>query len=206
MPDAEDAGVPAVESGEPGGGEGATSADEADGTGARNAAPEPVEAESEAPPPQDSAPRSPRRILTAPKIAFMLNYLGSGVRRAAEKNCDARIESDPEQRAECLQKARDDFKADVLVFDPAPGERRMLRIYKREGSALIETFSALVELSDASEYTVSMKFVGAQRGQRPISGGGTVALNVPNDSTVEIDDPRYGTLPYTAKIGMVGQR
>lgn len=155
----------------------------------------------------EDAPRSPTALLTTKRVAFMVDYLSSEVRRAAEQACGEGNEEDASNRAECLKKARNDFKADVLVFDPMSNGSWRLRIYQRDGSNLTEVFTSAVTLSDVSKLSAEMKFVGGQQGQRPLfSGMNKVTLTLPTDSSLVVEDPKYGSLPYTAKIGLVGQR
>ncbi len=151
-------------------------------------------------------PRSPVALLTAPGVSFMIDYLNSGARKAAEAACAEKSE-EPAERAACLSEARTEFKPDVLLFDEVADKRWSLVVYKREGSLLSEVYSADVKLEDASRYTATLKLVGAQRGQRPaFLGTGTITISVPTDAILEVADPRHGSLPYRAKIGLVGRR
>ncbi len=154
-----------------------------------------------------AAPRSPLAALIAPSVAFMVNYQSSGASTLAQGVCDAKAKGDMEKRAECLQDARKGFKADVLVFTPLNRDRYTLTVYSRSGSTLKEVFASTVELKDASQENVTMRFLGGQRGVRPIFGGkAKVTLTLATDSSLVIEDPRFGTLPYSAKVGLVQGR
>jgi hypothetical protein len=193
-----------------------------------NTAPPPAEATAANPPTPASAentgngastgtssgeqPSEPRRaqpvteVLTARDAAFLVDYANSDARERANETCDKESKGDPEAKGLCLAKARDEFQADVLRFRKENDTRGSLVIYKRNGTALREVYVGAYEFADETNDSVRVKFTGRERGLRPIFRQKKEGIfRVPNDYSVEIDDPQFGKLTYNAKIGLLSE-
>jgi hypothetical protein len=145
-------------------------------------------------------------MLTARDAAFLLDYANSDAKRAAETACDKEAKDDAAKRGACLTKARDKFLPDVLKFRKDSETQTSLLVYKRNASVLRELWVGVVELSEPSTDSVKVKLTGRQKGTRPLwRGRSEVVLSVPNDYSIEFDDPEHGRLRYDAKIGLVTQ-
>lgn len=150
--------------------------------------------------------RSPLDLLTQHDMAFVVEYARSGARTQAEEKCDAEAKGDLEKRAACLSRARDQFTADVLRFTRDESGKTSFQVYKRHGSALNEIYMGPMQLTEESPTQVRMKWLGRGRGQRPLLKSQRDALlTISDESSLEVEDPELGTLPYTAKIGLVGK-
>lgn len=149
--------------------------------------------------------RSPINILTARDVAFTIDYQNSGAKALAEKSCEPKA-SDPAARAECMSKARDAFAADVLVFKQEEGGgRTTLTIFKRKGSNLSQVLVAGIGFKDETDNSVTIVFKGGEKGVRALfRNAGSAVISLPNEYSIEIDDPTYGKLRYDAKIGLMG--
>jgi hypothetical protein len=158
------------------------------------------------PPPADaSAERSQKPIdmITARDAAFLIDYANSAPKQAAQAACEREAKGDPEKTGACLAKKREEFQADVLRFRKESETKTSLLVYKRSGSTLREISIGEVSLAEEGD-NVRVKFTGRYKGARPIWRGrsdGTVS--VPNDYSIEVDDPDLGHLRYDAKIGLV---
>lgn len=168
------------------------------------------------PPPSEPAPpapeepgpklsRSPINILSARDVAFMIDYGNSGAKALAEQGCEPKA-ADPAARAECMTKARDAFAADVLVFKTEEGSgRTTLTIFKRKGSALSQVLVAGIAFKDETDNSVTIVFKGGEKGVRALfRNAGSAVITLPNEYSIEINDPTYGRLPYDAKVGLMG--
>jgi hypothetical protein len=185
----------------------------------REASPEPdkseasTAAESSAPAEPSAEPadtksskstRSAREIVTTTGSAFMIDYNGSAPKQAAEEKCDDEHEDDPQARAACMSKAREEFQADVLSFEKTKGGYFWVT-YKRKGSALVEVHKVLVDFANETANSVTIKLKGAEQGKRAIfKRSREILVNVPNGYSIVLDDPDLGQLRYDAKIGLVG--
>lgn len=81
-------------------------------------------------------------------------------------------------------------------------------LYHRGGSLLTEVYQARVRLIDTSGSgsSVTLNVVSGQVGHRPLFGAAReITLRVPTDCTLSLEEPKYGTLTYSAKIGLVGR-
>ncbi len=142
-------------------------------------------------------------MLTASEVAFILDYRNSDASDKAEEECSKTAGEDQAKLAACKTKARDEFGADVMKFKKE-GAKWMWYVYRRKGSNLTEVFSAPVDFTDETERTVTVQVKGGD-GTRPLfKGSNKFVVTVPNDYSIELKDPKYGTLTYDAKIGMVG--
>jgi len=147
--------------------------------------------------------RTPIETITAAKLAFVINHTGSALNEAAEKKCTS---DDPKTQAACMQKQRAAFKADVLQFKKDDKGKLWWIVYQRKGSALTVLSKSTIEFSDEKENTVTVNFVGKDKTTRalfPVKG--KFVVTVPNDYSIELDEPKYGKLIYDAKIDIVDQ-
>jgi hypothetical protein len=150
--------------------------------------------------------QKPVEMLTARDAAFLIDYANSGAKQTAQTACEKEAKDDAEKRAACLTKAREKFSADVLRFRRDSETQVSLLVYKRNASTLLEVWVGVVELSEPSSDSVKVKLTGRQKGTRPLwRGRSEVVINVPNDYSIEFDDPEHGRLRYDAKIGLVTQ-
>jgi hypothetical protein len=73
----------------------------------------------------------------------MINYGQSAPKEAADKLCSSRAGDDRQKRAECMDKERDRFTADVLVFGKKD-KQAYWTIYRRARNALTELSKAQI--------------------------------------------------------------
>jgi len=148
--------------------------------------------------------QKPVEMLTARDAAFLIDYANSDAKQAAQTACEKEAKDDAEKRGACLTKARDKFLPDVLRFRRDSETQVSLLVYKRNASTLRELWVGVVELSEPSSDSVKVKLTGRQKGTRPLwRGRSEVVISVPNDYSIEFDDPEHGHLRYDAKIGLV---
>lgn len=108
-------------------------------------------------------------------------------------------------RLQCIKEARERFEADVIRFRRDGLGHIKLMIYRRSGESLKELYSANVELDDSQAHKVKVVVKEPGSGKRPImKDRSKFELLLPNDYSVQLEDPQYGKLSYTAKVGLVG--
>jgi hypothetical protein len=157
-----------------------------------------------APPADDGPGRSqkPLEILTAADAAFQVDYANSEAKAKAAERCESETKGDAEKQSACIAKAREGFMADVLRFKKESESRILFVVYKRVGSVLREVSTGPVTLEEQGD-GVKVKFVST-KGARPLwTGAKEAVIKVPNDYSLELDDPTHGHLRYDAKIGLV---
>lgn len=123
---------------------------------------------------------------------------------AEEAEDEARTEKVEAVRADCMKQAREKFEADVLRFRRDGSDHIQLVISRRSGSAVKELSVTKVELRQTSGDTVRVDIKEAGLGQRPImKDRSSFDVTVPNGYSIELEDARFGKLPYIAKVGFV---
>jgi len=141
--------------------------------------------------------------MTSADTAFLINYSSSAVVEATRRSCAEKSGGDDEAQAKCMSDAREAFKPDVIRFKKE-GSHWAWTVYKRTGSRLDELTTSRVQLSEASPNSVKVTFTGGDKGMRPLLKGKHEAVfSVPNDYSLEVDDPELGKLIYEAKVGLV---
>jgi hypothetical protein len=178
-------------------------------------APKP-EAEPEAPKSESTEPadqpgsaatkptRTPIETLTAAKMAFVINFSSSALGEAAEAKCDKAAGDDPKKRAACISKEKGEFLADVIQFKKDDKDKHWFIVYRRKGSALTVLSRSEIQFSDEKENTVTLNVIGKDKAPRVLfTHKNKFVVTVPNDYSIELDDPRYKKLVYDAKIDIV---
>jgi hypothetical protein len=122
----------------------------------------------------------------------------------AEAEEAARAEKVEAVRADCMKQAREKFEADVIRFRRDGLGHIQLVISRRTGSAVKELSVTNVELKQTSGDTVRVELNEAGLGQRPImKDRKSFDVKIPNGYSIELEDARFGKLPYIAKVGFV---
>ena len=137
----------------------------------------------------------------APRVSYMVNYPSSGAKDVAEHKCSVKFPA-PEAKAACLDKERDKFTADVLVFEKTD-KGQWVSIYKRSGNALSQMSKSKVALGEDTTDSLSIK-VEDDKGWRPIfAGKKKFEVRLRDEYSIVLDDPQYGNLVYDARIGLI---
>jgi len=122
----------------------------------------------------------------------------------AEAEEAARAEKVEAVLADCMKQAREKFEADVIRFRRDGSGHIQLVIFRRTGSAVKELSVTNVELKQTSSDTVRVELKEAGLGQRPImKDRSSFDVKIPNGYSIELEDARFGKLPYIAKVGFV---
>jgi len=160
------------------------------------------------PPPADSGEkpsRPPVDTVTAPKVAYLINYSSSAPSEAADKKCSAAAGGDPAVKAACMKKERSEFMADVIRFKKDAQEKVWFTTYRRRGSTLVVLHKTPVKVSNDGDAAMKVEILGDDKATRLLfPRAKTFKIGVPNDYSIEIDEPRYGKLVYDAKVDLVG--
>jgi hypothetical protein len=147
-------------------------------------------------------------VLTEEDTDFLLNDAASELKQTLKGQCEETLEdaSDRAVLAECMRKGRDKFVADVLSFKKAESGAVRLTIYRRQASTLSEIFSAAVVLEDTTEASVKVTQKGGAKGYSPlVNGARSFEVQVPDNYSLVIQDPKWGKLSYAAKYGLVAR-
>jgi hypothetical protein len=145
----------------------------------------------------------PHEIITGETTSYSFNFAASDVHGAAEEKCRAKVGDDPQGLAECMTKAREKFGITVLRF-VKKNKLWWWLTYERRGSQLITLHRIPFEFGAETDHSVTLRPTGKDVGLAPLARvPREVVIRLPNDSSIELDDPAHGKLVYDAKIGMV---
>ncbi len=151
--------------------------------------------------------RSPAAVLkglTHPGVIFMVEYSLTDAYQKATDACIAEAKADEKKRAACPSRVREQFTADAIRFSEDDDGTLWWMIYKRKGDELVEMHSTKVELDVSAAPAVTMKTLGYGKGKRQLFKGlSRIEIGVPNEYSVEVQDPEFGHLVYDAKVGLV---
>ena len=143
-------------------------------------------------------------VLTTADVAFTFDYGASAMKEAHQKQCEPSSKGDPGALNSCMQNLRQKFSCDVLWFRKEPNGEMVWLVYKRTGNQLAEVFRSTFLFEDEKHESVTMKLVGQGKGYQQIFAGyRTIPISVPTKYAVVIEDPKYGTLKYNSKVGLV---
>jgi hypothetical protein len=155
-------------------------------------------------PPAVRPARSLAQLLFAPKISFAINWPASAPKEAIEKRCSAQAGEDMDAFAKCRSDARKEFVADALLFKVEQGNHYWY-VYRRDRDTLFDVSKSQVAIAGEDDRTLTLRMVGKGTGARPLFIGAQEApLTLPDESSLIIEDPRFGRLVYEAKIGIMG--
>jgi hypothetical protein len=166
--------------------------------------------ESAKPPPQDIVLEKPTRpvrsILESADTVYFVNYEESDVGKTAETNCAKESGGDPQKNSACMSKARQNVEGLGYRFKKNPkGEVTTCTILRRQGNTLTTLHKFKYKYGDETETSIVIKMDGKDDG--PIKWEKLppeFKVEVPNDYTMVVQDPKYGRLVYNSKAGIPG--
>jgi hypothetical protein len=162
------------------------------------------------PPPQDIVLEKPTRpvrsIIESADTVYFVSYDDSDAGKTAETNCAKESGGDPQKNSACMSKARQNVEGLGYRFKKNPkGETTTCTILKRQGNTLTTLHKFRYKYGDETETSIVIKMDGKDEG--PIKWEKVPAefkIEIPNDYTMVIQDPKYGRLVYNAKAGIPG--
>lgn len=161
-------------------------------------------AEPESPPADEPfrLVRTPKDIVTAADTSFVSNLSVSEAYEQIERQCEGTAGEDMKQRTECLRHARDKYGTKVVRFVNKRGAWWWVT-YERRGNQLVTLHKIPFSFGDETEQTVTLLPTGKDEGLAPLgSVPRKVTVTVPNEYSIELKDPVYGSVVYEAKIGI----
>ena len=94
----------------------------------------------------------------------------------------------------------------MVQFKKDKNDKVTFIVHRRSGSTLVRLHQSDVQLTQKSENTVSVEITDADKNPRVLFYlKKKFDVLVPNDYSIEFDEPRFGKLIYEAKVGLVGK-
>ncbi len=150
-----------------------------------------------------TATRTPKDILTAPDVVFMLSFNDSDMKKGAEEKCEAQAKGDAKKNADCMAAARKKLDHDGFQFKIDKGGKWYWFTIKRNGNVLVNLHKVPIEFGTETKNSITIKTVGKDEGTKPGKLPSEVTFTVPNDYQIVVKDPKDGNMVYEAKIGIV---
>jgi hypothetical protein len=160
------------------------------------------------PPAQDIVLEKPTRpvrsILESADSVYFVNYEESDVGKTAETNCAKESGGDPQKNSACMSKARQNLEGIGYRFKKK-GEVTTCTMLRRQGNTLTTLHKFRYKYGDETETSVVIKMDGKDDGPNKWEKiPSEFKVEIPNDYTMVIQDPKYGRLVYNAKAGIPG--
>jgi hypothetical protein len=150
--------------------------------------------------------RPVRSILESADTVYFLSYEESDVGKTAEASCAKESGGDPQKNSACMSKARQNLEGLGYRFKKNPkNEATTCTILRRQGNTLTTLHKFRYKYGDETETSVMIKMDGKDDG--PIKWEKIPTefkVELPNDYTMVLQDPKYGRLVYYAKSGIPG--
>lgn len=153
--------------------------------------------------PGEALGQTPIELLTQSGEAFVVDFDGSDVGAKTKKACQS---SKPARAAKCREHKRSKFLADMLQFKKHKDGKLTFTIYKRRGDRVTRLSTDNVKLKQKSAHSVAVQVIGKGHGTRVLFiHSRKFVVTVPNDYSLQLQDPRYGKLVYDGKVDVLKQ-
>lgn len=145
--------------------------------------------------------RTPRDILAAPDVVWVLNFNDSDVKAAAEEKCEAKSGKDPKKMNACMAAAHKTVDVDGYRFVEKDGKLWWITL-KINGKKITNLHKFEADFVE-KDHAAVVKPKGKDLGQAPGRTPPDTTFDCPNEYQITVKDPRLGKLAYDAKIGLV---
>jgi hypothetical protein len=155
--------------------------------------------------PLERPSRPLRQLLETKDTVFFLSFEDSDPGKSAETTCAKTSGTDPEKNANCLAKARQPFEGLGYRFVRNPKDETTFTVLRRQGNSIAVLHKFRYAYGAESDAATVIKLEGKDEG--PVKWekiGPELTIEVPNDYTIVVRDPKHGKLVYTAKVGIPG--
>jgi hypothetical protein len=156
--------------------------------------------------PLEKPSRPVRQLLETKDTVFFLSFEDSDPGKNAETACAKTAGTDPEKNAACIAKARQPFEGLGYRFTRSPKDETTFTIVRRQANSLAVLHKFRYAYSAESDSSTVIKLEGKDEG--PIKWekiAPELKVEVPNDYTIVVRDPKHGRLVYAAKVGIPGE-
>jgi hypothetical protein len=150
------------------------------------------------------ASRPPAELITGPNLVYVFNFKESAVGAAAQQACDQQAAGDPRAERECLDKARSQVPIESVQFVKDKSNQYWWVTYNRYKGNLLKWHRIQFEPGAATDSSIQLTLLGKDKGIAPLPHlPHSLAINLPNDYSIVIQDPELGAMAYDAKIGLM---
>jgi hypothetical protein len=150
------------------------------------------------------ASRPPAELITGPNLVYVFNFKESAVGAAAQLRCQQEAADDPRAERECVDKARSQVPIELVRFVKDKSDQYWWVTYNRYKGNLLKWHRIQFQPGAATDSSIQLTLIGKDKGIAPLPRlPRSLAINLPNDYSIVIQDPELGALAYDAKIGVM---
>jgi len=150
------------------------------------------------------ASRPPTELITGPNVVFVFNFKESAVGIAAQEACERQAADNPRAVRECFDKARSQVPVESVRFVKDKANQYWWVTYNRYKGNLLKWHRVQFMPGQETDSSISLNLVGKDKGIAPLAHvPHSLAIELPNDYSIVIQDPELGKMAYDAKIGLM---
>lgn len=150
------------------------------------------------------ASRPPAELITGGNLVYVFNFKESEVGIAAKERCNSENE-DPKAIAACLEKARSKVPVELVRFIKEPNGEHWWVTYNRYKGNLLKWHRVQFQPGEQGDDRITLNLIGKDKGIAPMARvPRQLQIELPNDYSITVKDPEFGSMYYDAKIGMMG--
>jgi hypothetical protein len=150
------------------------------------------------------ASRPPAELITGGNVVYVFNFKESAVGTAAQEACQREAGGDPRAERECFEKARSQVPVESVRFVKDKSDQYWWVTYNRYKGNLLKWHRIQFMPGAETDSTISLTLIGKDKGIAPLARvPRALAINLPNDYSIVIQDPELGAMAYDAKIGLI---
>jgi hypothetical protein len=148
--------------------------------------------------------RSPKDIITAPDVVFVLAFAKSEVGEEAQQACAKKAKDERKQKA-CMEKERKKVTSDMVSFAKDKKGKWWWMTARMQGAKLTYLHKVAIEFGEEKADSISIKPLGKDKGKKPWKQvPDKLTISVPDEFSIVLTDPTYGKMVFEAKIGIAG--
>ena len=168
---------------------------------ASKASPEPKPEEAAEP----TTKRSPKDIITAPDVVFVLAFAKSEVGEEAQQACEKKSKDNQKKQKACMEKERKKVTSDLVSFAKDKKGKWWWMTARMQGAKLTYLHKVAIEFGEEKSDSISIKPLGKDKGKKPWKQvPDKLTISVPDEFSIVLTDPTYGKMVFEAKIGIAG--
>jgi len=149
--------------------------------------------------------RTPKDIITAPDVVFVLAFAKSEVGEEAQQTCAKKSKDNDKKQRACMEKERKKVTSDVVSFSKDKHGKWWWMTARMQGNKLSYLHKVAIEFGEEKSDSISIKPRGKDKGKKPWKQvPDQLTVSVPDEFSIVLKDPTYGKMVFEAKIGIAG--
>lgn len=148
------------------------------------------------------ASRPPLELLTGNNVVYVFNFPASAKGEAAKAQCES--QGDPASMRACMKTERDKIAIESTRFVKDERGQYWWVTYNSYQGNLLKWHKVQFVPGKEDADTITLNLVGKDKGIAPMARvPASLKIELPNDYSIVVSDPEYGSLVYDAKIGLM---